>query len=174
MRNSYCSLIMRLVLPCMISYGSSAAEQTHRDADASPLDWFNTVYLQAGASTHWRESEDHKGTPRLIGIEAEKQARHSFGVSLFNNSFDQFCQYYYYGYKWQLPSISKSSHFKLTAGLIHGYKDKYEDKIPFNNNGWAPAIIPSIGWKHDRLGFDVFILGDTGLMFTLGYDIWQR
>ena len=100
--------------------------------------------------------------------------RHLLGISLFNNSFGQFSQYYYYGYKWQLPFISESVYFRLTGGLIYGYVGQYKDKLALNYGGWAPVIIPSVGWKRERLGFDVVVLGDAGLMFLMNYDVWRR
>jgi len=152
-----------------------AADKPGDDGDGSDvLGWFDSVYVQAGYSVHWSDSDDYKGTPILGGIEAYHDDRHLIGVSLFNNSFDQFSQYFYYGYKWRLPAISESVHFKLTGGLIQGYTGEYEDKLEFNHNGWAPVIIPSLGWKRDRLGFDVALLGNNGVMFLVGYDAWRR
>lgn len=161
------------LLLCLVSIGTAAEEMQDME-DSGLLGWFDSAYFQAGASIHWREGDDYDGVPVLLGIEAAHQDRHLFGISLFNNSFEQFCQYYYYGYKWKLPSISESFHVKLSGGLVYGYKDEFEDKLPFNHDGLAPVIIPSLGWKSDRLGFDVILLGASGLMFTVGYDIWQR
>ena len=136
--------------------------------------WFDSVYLYAGYGLHWTDSDDRDGWPLRGGIEAAHNDRHRFGISLFNNSFGQFSQYYYYGYKWRLPFISESAHVKLTGGLIYGYVDQFEDKLALNFDGWAPAIIPSIGWKPGRLDFEVAFLGDAGLMFLIGYDVGHR
>lgn len=43
---------------------------------------------------------------------------------------------------------------KLMAGLIHGYKEPYEDKIPFNGLGIAPAVMPALGARHDRVDIE--------------------
>lgn len=150
------------------------AGETETTDESSLVDWFDSVYLQAGVGTHWGDGEDYKGTPWLAGLEAAHDDRHRVGISLFNNSFGQFSQYYYYGYKWRLPFISESAHVKLTGGLIYGYVGEFEDKLQFNYNGWAPVIIPSIGWKRDRIGADFVVLGDAGFMILLGYDIWRR
>ena len=136
--------------------------------------WFDSVYLYAGYGLHWTSSDDRDGWPLLGGIEAAHDDRHRFGISLFNNSFGQFSQYYYYGYKWRLSSISESAHVKLTGGLIYGYVDQFEDKLALNFDGWAPAIIPSIGWKTGHVDFEVAIFGDAGLMFLIGYDVGHR
>ena len=171
------TLAKALLLGLLVSVSQvgRAADKSGMDGDDSKvLGWFDSVYVQAGYGVHWGDSDDFKGAPILGGIEADHDDRHLIGVSLFNNSFDQFSQYFYYGYKWRLPAISESVHFKLTGGLIHGYTGEYEDKIAFNNSGWAPAIIPSLGWKRDRLGFDVAVLGNNGVMFLVGYDAWSR
>ena len=137
-------------------------------------DAIDSVYVHAGTYAHFTNSEDYDGTPWFGGVELTSRGRHLFGISVFNNSFDQFSQYFYYGYKWNLPSISRSMHVKLTGGIIHGYRGEFEDKVPINNNGWSPAIIPSIGWKQGRIGFDFSLLGTAGVLFTAGYDIWER
>jgi hypothetical protein len=151
-----------------------AAEETAGSDESRLTKWFDSVYLQVGYGMHWGDGEDYKGTPVLGGFEAAHNDTHRIGISLFNNSFGQFSQYYYYGYKWRLPFIAEAAHVKLSGGLIYGYVDEFEDKLAFNYNGWSPVIIPSVGWKQDRWGFDVAILGDAGLMFTVGYDVWQR
>lgn len=170
------SLLKVLLFGLLIGVGqwAVAADQADEADDRGIFHWVDSLYLQAGYGTHWSDDDDYTGNPYLVGLEAAHDDRHLFGVSLFENSFGQFSQYYYYGYKWRLSAISESVHFKLTGGLIHGYKDEYEDKLEFNHNGWAPVIIPSLGWKRDRLGFDLAVLGTAGLMFTVGYDIWNR
>ena len=150
----------------------SAARASESEDGAA--NWFDSVYLQAGYGIHWTDSDDHDGLPLLGGIEATFNDRHRVGISLFNNSFGQFSQYYYYGYEWRLAFISESTYVKLTGGAIYGYVDEFEDKLAYNSDGWAPAIIPSIGWKQGRFGVNVAILGDAGLMILIGYDVWQR
>ena len=66
-------------------------------------------------------------------------ARWLAGASHFNNSFDQKCQYLYFGKYWPLESIDSNLYFKLSGGVLLGYKEPYENKIPFNHNGVAPA-----------------------------------
>ncbi len=157
-----------------ISHVVRASENT-ADADGSRfLDWFDSGYLQLGIGTHWEDDDEYEGIPVLGGLEAAHDDRHLFGVSLFNNSYGQFCQYYYYGYKFPLTYISESLHLKVTGGLIYGYVDESEDKLALSTDGWAPVIIPSLGWKRDRLGFDIAVLGDAGIMFLVGYDLWRR
>lgn len=168
------SRILLLGLCIGFSEMGLAADKDGEAGDAGVLGWFDSVYLQAGYGTHWKDDEDYTGKPFLVGIEAGHDDKHVVGVSLFENSFSQFSQYYYYGYKWRLPFISESVQFKLTGGLIHGYTGEYEDKLAYNHNGWAPVLIPSLGWKRDKLGVDLAILGNAGVMLLVGYEIWDR
>jgi len=149
------------------------AAETAEPAASEAAAWPDAMYLQGGIGMHWSDSEEYEGTPWLAGIEVARENRHLFGIALFNNSFDQFSQYYYYGYKWRLPFV-EGAHFKLTGGMIYGYVDEFEDKLSPNWGGWAPVLVPSLGWKQDRFGFDVALLGDAGLMLLIGYDVWRR
>jgi len=131
------------------------------------------VHAHFGVYTHYGYSEDHEGPPILGNIELNSPQDWLFGFSLFNNSFGQTSQYIYAGKKWRLPKIQKYLHVKLTGGVVHGYVDEFEDKIPFNYDGWGVGIIPSIGFKKDRWAIDLVALGTAGLLFAVGYDIWD-
>lgn len=164
------------IVALLLGASPAGRAEEHAGGNAPPWipGWFDSVYVQAGVSTHWDDDEDYTGTPYLGGLEAVHDDRHLFGISLFNNSYSQFCQYYYYGYQFPLTYISESLHLKVTGGLIHGYVDESEDALALNADGWAPVIIPSLGWKRERLGFDIAVLGDAGVMFLVGYDLWRR
>ena len=60
---------------------------------------------------------------------------------------------------------------KVTAGLVHGYRGQYQDKIPFNKSGIAPVIIPSVGYCVVRVCSEVVFFGAAGAMFTIGVTI---
>lgn len=158
-----------LIASALMFSAAAVAEADFRPADKPS--WLDQIYLQGGFGTHWSSSEDHEGVPLLVGLEWVRRDQHLLGVSLFNNSFGQFSQYYYYGYQWRLPGLHESAHIKLTGGVIYGYVDEFEDRLDPNFNGWTPAIVPSVGWKQNRLGVDVAILGTAGLMFLVGYDL---
>ena len=134
----------------------------------------NTVYLQGGAYMHFNYSDEHTDYPFFVGAEVQRSDNWIYGLGLFNNSFDQFSQYLYGGYKFKFKNRFKNFNAKLTAGIIHGYVDEYQDKIPVNSeNGYGLGIVPSVGWKKDKLGFDVILLGNSGLLFTIGYDVYK-
>src|SRR5262245_23763658 len=68
------------------------------------------------------------------------------GFALFQNSFGQFSQYLYGALQWRPIKDHQPFYIKVSAGILHGYVGQYKDKIPLNPHGWAPAIIPSVGY----------------------------
>lgn len=93
------------------------------------------------------------------------------GLALFQNSFGQFSQYLYGGLKWRPWKEQPPFYVKLSAGLLHGYKGEYRDKIPFNGSGIAPAIIPSVGYCWVRYCGEFVLLGGNAALFTVGMTI---
>ena len=66
------------------------------------------------------------------------------------------------------PNLS----FKWTAGLLYGYVEPYEDKVPFNYNGFSPGIVLALAYEF-RPGWAVQLdaLGNSGLMIQLQYAV---
>lgn len=122
---------------------------------------------------HYHDSTDyHAKRSWLIGTEYLRQDGWLAGYAYFNNSFDQRSHYAYGGRTWKLDGEDSSYwYLKLTGGIILGYRDKYEDKIPFNHSGVAPGIIPGVGYQLGRFSVQLNVLGAAGMMLTLGYDI---
>jgi len=134
----------------------------------------NVLMIQAApTSIHYNSSPEYKGTPWLVGAELQTPSRWLGGYSYFNNSFDQRCHYLYVGYTWHISENNTSWYFKLTGGALYGYKAPYEDKIPYNHNGLAPAIIPGVGYKFDRFNVQLNLFGTAGIMITVGYDLFR-
>lgn len=117
---------------------------------------------------HWRFSQDHK--PVFLAALEERLAHDRFcGVALFRNSFGQPSAYAYAGKQWNGVLGTPKLFTKVSAGLIYGYKGKFQDKIPFNDYGVAPAIIPSLGWQFNaQESAQVMVLGTAGLLFAYG------
>lgn len=132
---------------------------------------YDHLYIQAGTYTHYTSSPEHKGSNVFVSVEAVKSNNWLYGLALFDNSFGQFSQYAYLGKSWNYHGAFEGFHTKMTVGLIHGYRDEFKDKIPLNELGTAPAIIPGVGYKNGRYGADVIILGLSGLLFTVGMDL---
>jgi len=128
----------------------------------------------APTAIHYGTSSDYKGHSWLVGAEYLWPNRWLAGFSYFNNSFDQKCQYIYGGYSWVLHGDeSRYWYLKLTGGAVIGYREPFENKIPFNNNGVAPGIIPGLGYQYDRFNVQLNVLGNAGLMVTVGYDVFR-
>jgi hypothetical protein len=90
------------------------------------------------------------------------------GFSLFQNSFGQFSQYVYGAMQWRPWEEYPAAYVKLSAGLLHGYAGEYKNKIPFNDYGTAPAIIPSVGYCWNRYCGEFVLLGLNAALFTVG------
>lgn len=161
----FAGIVMLAFLGLSAAYGQESSEPKQ--------DISHTVYLQGGAYIHFNDSDAHTDAPWFASAEIQRSDQWLYGLALFNNSFDQFSQYLYGGYKFKFKNRFENFHAKITVGIIHGYKDEYQDKIPFNNSGFAPAIVPGLGWKKDKLGFDVILLGNSGLLFSVGYDVFE-
>ncbi len=105
----------------------------------------------------------------MFGLEREHPNGKLDGVALFSNSFGQLTAYVYPwgGVYHALGGIEKLS-FKWTAGLLYGYRQPYEKKVPLNYKGLSPAVIPAIAYDFDGgWAAQVNILGTAGLMFQV-------
>lgn len=122
-------------------------------------------------SMHFRPKDDHNNNQRLVDAEYNMASGWLFGLAFFDNSFGQPSQYLYGGYNWTIPKTRELAYFKLTGGLLHGYKGEHQDAIPFNNAGIAPAILPSFGVKYKRFVSELMIFGTAGMMISVGFTI---
>ena len=130
------------------------------------------VMIQAAPGViHFDSDPEHADHSWMVGLEWQRPSRWIAGYTYFNNSFDQRSHYIYGGKSWSLRESGQGWYVKLTGGVILGYKEPYEDKIPFNHNGVAPGIVPALGYKIDRANVQLLLLGSAGLMVTIGYDL---
>ena len=115
---------------------------------------------------HWTHNPEHKNVV-LVGIDSHLKGDRFCGLALFTNSFGQGSAYGYVGQQWNGIFGNPNLFTKVSAGLIYGYRGQYKNKIPFNNLGIAPAIIPSIGYAFSpKDSAQIFLLGIAGLNFT--------
>ena len=115
---------------------------------------------------HWSNEDKHSNVV-LLGIEREQADGYIWGLSVFRNSFAQPSAYAYYGYRWNELFGVPALYFKLSGGIIYGYKGEYEDKVPFNHNGFGLGIIPAVGYRlTPKDAVQVGALGTAGLIFT--------
>ena len=145
-----------------------AADTTTPDGTGSD----DIIMIQAAPGVyHFNPDPDHAKYSWLIGAEWLNTSRWLAGYSYFNNSYGQKSHYLYGGRWWQIDESNPHWYIKVTGGLLIGYKDPYEDRIPNNHNGVAPVFIPAVGYKWDRFNIQLNFLGTAALMVTVGYDL---
>lgn len=115
---------------------------------------------------HFSPDPDHNNRQRLIGLEWNDASAWLFGGATFRNSYDQQSLYGYAGKRFE--SADYPVYVKLSGGLLYGYKGEYRDKIPLNNLGVAPVIIPSVGAHLGPITAELVVLGVSATMINVG------
>ena len=147
---------------------ASAAEAAGADELLGPGYWRLAV---APWSVHFRPSDEHE-TAYAVAIERQRPDQWMGGFSLFSNSFGQPSAYLYAGRRWPALFGQPRLFAQLSGGLMYGYVDQYEDKVPFNNNGFSPGAVATLGWNlTPKVDFAVHLLGDAALMFQVSFDL---
>ena len=165
------AVLIALTLSLGLIFGGPCLAQSADQGDAKDEtsgwtveQWyiFTSVYTK-----HWDEDPDHVNNQKMIAGEVQMKNNWVFGLGIFDNSFGQKSEYLYAGYKWDLFG-SRLFYFKLTGGLLHGYKEPYEDKIPLNGLGVAPAILPVLGFQYKFFVTELNIAGTAAITITAG------
>jgi len=148
--------------------GLAQAPLLHAEEAASPLipteDGWQIVI--SPYAYHFSKSDEHKNV-YLIGLERQRADNWVWGAAYFSNSFGQDSGVAYAGYMWNNLFNVPALYGKLLGGIMYGYKAPYEDKVPFNHNGWSPVILPSVGWRFTpKDAFEVVLLGGNGFLFA--------
>jgi hypothetical protein len=153
-----------LLFVCAQLYADDTA-----DEPAEPGRWTVEKWrLQTSLYTrHWDYDPEHNDDQHLINVEAVFANNWRAGAAAFDNSFGQDSWFVYMGYEWPLFH-SKYFYFKLVGGLLYGYKDEYQDKIPLNGLGIAPAIIPILGAQYKWFFTELDIAGTAAITWTAG------
>jgi hypothetical protein len=173
------------VLLCVLATGvlaqspaDSPPQPAATQAEAVYDPWrTDRFYLETSLYTHhFHYDAAHVDKQKLILGEWNITEQWLVGASFFDNSFGQPTQYIYGGWRYrpfeqaQSPYI-KPFYIKLSAGIVHGYKDPYQDKIPFNHSGVAPGFVPSVGYCINRFCSELILFGGAGMLITLGVTI---
>ena len=124
---------------------------------------------------HYNDNEEDGGHQFvwLLGFERERENGWLTGLTYFSNSFGQNSLYYYPWGKTYKDFAGVSGLFvKWNAGIVYGYVEPYEDKLPVNFNGFTPAFFPSIGFrsKHD-FQTQINLLGRVGFMLQFSVPV---
>lgn len=139
------------------------------DLRKNPGDRYGITY--SPYTRHFHYSPEHEYV-WLVGIERERESSQLAGIAFFSNSFGQPSTYIYPWGKVYRDILDRPGlYLKLTAGMLYGYRGKYEDKVPLNHGGFSPAIVPGLGWEFgNRYQVQANLLGLNALMlqFTVG------
>jgi len=90
-------------------------------------------------------------------------------VLLFQNSFGQLIVFVYHWRQVYRSIVGvKPLSFKWSAGLLYGYKEPYEKKVPLNFGGLSPGLIVGLAYEiSPSWSAQVNTLGTAGVMFQL-------
>ena len=175
-------IVLLAAFAAIAASGAAFAQSTSPAPDIAPTKafaWYapepwrtDRFYLGTSVYTrHFHYDAAHDNHQDMLQGEWNITEKWLAGVSLFENSFGQETQYAYGGYRFRPLEILQPLYVKLTAGFVHGYKGQYQDKIPFNKSGYAPVIIPSVGYCLIRFCSEVVFFGAAGAMVTFGMTI---
>jgi len=130
-----------------------------------------TWYVQVGAYTHFSDDEKYEEAPLFAGVERQNEKRTIIGFSVFNNSFGDMTQFLYWGKQWNPWENHRALRIKLTIGVFHGYEGENQDVTPiYWGDAWGIGAVPTFGYQKNRLGFDLGLLGNSGVVFLVGYE----
>lgn len=176
-------ILLKRLLPaalcCALPLGIAQADGFFVEGDE--------LLLQTSVWTmHYNHDSRHNNHQKLINIEWiapvvqpadllddaawHDEVRWLAGAATFKNSYDQQSTYLYGGgrYDFELGEHTRA-YLKLTGGLIHGYRGKYKHKIPLNDLGVAPVILPAAGLNYRRANLEVIPFGAAGIMMNVGF-----
>ncbi len=167
------TLAYALALACAHAESPVPSEASDAATETMAEPWrTDRFYLETSLYTHHFHSDPaHVNKQKLILGEWNITEQWLLGASVFDNSFGQRSEYVYGGWRFRPLERAQPFYLKISAGLVHGYKDPYRDKIPLNHSGVAPVIVPSLGYCFNRICSEVVVFGGAGLLWTLGVTI---
>lgn len=122
-------------------------------------------------TAHFNPSPEHEFVWG-VGLEWQRPDLWMFGAVYFSNSFGQPSGYLYAGQRYYDFYGYPKLFLQWTVGLLYGYVDEYQDKVPLNYGGYSPGLVVSAGWQFDRnWNAQLNLLGTAGLMLQLSYDL---
>ncbi|MBE2244235.1 MAG: hypothetical protein IAE86_15890 [Burkholderiaceae bacterium] len=137
--------------------------------DARPIGKWDLIV--SPYTVHFHPSDDHKYVYSL-GLLRRLDNNWVAGGIAFSNSFGQPSAYAFVGQRFVNPFGWNKWYLQWTGGLLYGYVGEFKDKVPFNNNGFSPGFVPSIGYQFtDRVYLELDLLGNSALMFTLVFPL---
>ena len=178
-----------LVALTVLAFAGTARSQTAApavsppsSAPVSPWDapepWrTDRFYVQTSVATvHFSSDPDHENNQKLIYGEWRLKERWLegqvlVGASFFDNSFGQASQFVFGGLLWRPIDKAQEFYVKVAAGILHGYTGEFKNKIPANSSGFAPGIVPAVGYCYNRFCGEMILFGTAGMLWTVGMTI---
>jgi opacity protein-like surface antigen len=119
---------------------------------------------------HFRYSPEHRPVWAL-GIERQHGNGWLGGFTYFRNSFGQPSGYLYLGHRYERLLGVAPLFAQWSAGVLYGYKGKYQTKVPLNFNGYSPGVLLTAGWKFTSTqSVALHLLGDAAVMLQLAHE----
>jgi hypothetical protein len=144
----------------------------------APEPWrTDRFYFQTSVATvHFNSDPNHDNNQNLIYGEWRMpyywlDGQWFAGLSFFDNSFGQSSQFAFGGLLWRPVEKAPEFYIKLAAGVLHGYTGEYQNKVPYNSNGWSPGIVPGVGYCYRRFCGEMILFGTAGVMWTVGMTV---
>lgn len=162
----FCRPGLIVLSTCFSCLAACAAETEAAAAPPEPNHWRLVV---SPYTHHFRFNTEHRPVWAL-GIERQHDKGWLGGASFFKNSFGQPSSYLYVGRRHEGLLLPAPLYLQWSAGLMYGYKGKYQTKVPLNFGGYSPGLLVSAGWQVDRhLSVQLNLLGDAAVMLQVGH-----
>jgi len=163
--------LVGLLLQTCHCIASSPPPADPEPAGAETGDAFWRIY-GSPLTIHFSPNPDHRAVYAL-GVERQYLSGFLVGGAGFRNSFGQPSAYVYGGYRFDAPFASVPKlFFQLSAGVLYGYKEPYENKVPFNHHGVSPGAVAAVGWEFTRaISAQINVLGDSAFQLQLSFDL---
>jgi hypothetical protein len=154
---------LAMLLYSATSFGAESAIDAPGADNPYPFTFQTSV-----ATRHFHPSSTQNNHQDLLNLEWNYKDNLIVGGAWFRNTFEQPTKLVYWGAKFHPLDAVPNGYVKVVAGLIHGYKGEYRDKIPFNGSGTAPVILPAVGYCYQRVCSELIVFGTAGAMLTAG------
>ncbi len=176
--NKVLSLLLAAALAGTVPVARAQADAAKKPADESSVSdellgpgFWRLMGSPYTLHYHSDDNGDHEPI-YMIGLERQRLDGWVWGGTYFSNSFGQPSGYVYLGEKITHFSRWDPLFVQWTAGILYGYKYPYEDKVPFNHNGFSPGATLSLGWQFTReFSAQAIFLGSAGIMFQVAIDL---
>ncbi len=162
-----------VIAAAMLFAASSASAYDWGDGfNFSKKDGDQYFMILSPYTQHYYPSDNHNHV-WLVGVDRERSDGSLAGAAFFSNSFGQPSVYLYpWGQTYRNVLDRSELYVKWTAGLLYGYREPYEDKVPLNYKGFSPGFVPAVGWEFEnRYQVQLNFLGFNGAMLQFSLPV---